>query len=383
MERLKIILQYLSDQSDLLEYPFYLYDSKKIREKCQIFNSLPYKNKSVHFATMSNSNSDFLQIIKGEGIKVFINSLKHLDIVKQIGYKNDDIVFTSSALDEKTLKIIHKENIILNLDSINQLSLWQKLFPGTKVGLRCNLISSEIHPNTTRAGYFIGPESRLGITIDELNSIKNKEIINGLHIYVGTDILDVDYFIKFYKFLMETALIFPFLSYLDIGGGFGLDDKQKKQFNFNKFGEKLYELMLTFSKKIDNNIKLLLEPGRIIGGESGYFICKVTDIKFRNEIQYIGVNASSVQFPRPLFYPGKAIHPVWILSKNGEIKKSTNPVVTKIMGCSTYSRDYLAHKVILPKAEIGEIIIFGHAGAYCASAYTEFLGFPKPKEIFI
>ena len=37
----------------------------------------------------------------------------------------------------------------------------------------------------------------------EIKSIKNKDKINGLHIYVGTDITDIDYFMSFYKQCIE------------------------------------------------------------------------------------------------------------------------------------------------------------------------------------
>ena len=125
-----------------------------------------------------------------------------------------------------------------------------------------------------------------------------------------------------------------------------------------------------------------MEPGRIVGVESGYFVAKVVDVKHRNNRQLIGVNASVVQFPRPLFYPDNAFHPVNIIHTNGTIP-SNKSVKSVIYGCSTYSRDFLAHDVDVPTVHPDDIVVFGHAGSYCASAHTEFLGFPKAKEFFM
>ena len=61
----------------------------------------------------------------------------------------------------------------------------------------------------SHAGFFIGKESRLGFTIEELFQIPDKSIIKGLHLYVGTDIFDIDYFINCYKELIEIAAEFP------------------------------------------------------------------------------------------------------------------------------------------------------------------------------
>jgi diaminopimelate decarboxylase len=123
-----------------------------------------------------------------------------------------------------------------------------------------------------------------------------------------------------------------------------------------------------------------LEPGRIITGESCIFICKVTDIKLRNNTQFIGVDASSVQFPRPLFYPNEAFHPVTILDEKLNVI-NINYLNSNIYGCSTYSRDFLAGNISLPETQLGNYIIFANSGSYCSSAYTRFLGFKPAKEL--
>jgi diaminopimelate decarboxylase len=126
---------------------------------------------------------------------------------------------------------------------------------------------------------------------------------------------------------------------------------------------------------------LMLEPGRIIGAEAGYFACLVTDVKIRKDKQLIGINASTTQFPRPLFYPEQAIHPLAII--RDEALANGGTVMSNVYGCSTYSRDYFIKNVSVPKTEIGDWVIFGNAGSYSASAYTHFLGFLPAEEKFI
>jgi diaminopimelate decarboxylase len=138
--------------------------------------------------------------------------------------------------------------------------------------------------------------------------------------------------------------------------------------------------MEKLTQKFKKNFKLILEPGRIIGGAAGHFICTANDIKFRNGEQLIGVNASSAQFPCPLFYPESAVHPLRLFKAADDPAKL---LLTSVYGCSTYSRDFLARKCYLPAAHLGDLLIFGQAGSYCASLYTEFLGFTRPREFFI
>ncbi len=370
------IKQFNSDVSA----PYYIYFKKKIIENIKKFQNINYQNKSIHFATMANINREFLSVLKNESIKVFVNSLNHLNEAMKAGYKNDDIIFTASALSGETMKIISDNNIFVNLDSLSQVKKWEELIPDKPFGIRVN-IGDNVKPHESDAGFFIGKNSRLGVTIDELMSLKNNPEVECLHLYAGTDIMDVNYLLDCYQEIIKVAHYFPNLKSLDFGGGFGIDDNDtNSSFNFENYGYRLDELMSKASRQLKKNLKLILEPGRIIGGNSAFFVCKVTDVKIRNDVQLIGVNASSTQFPRPLFYPDKAHHPVYYIGNNNNSK---NKLISSVYGCSTYSRDFLAKNIKLPPARDNDIIIFGNAGSYCSSLVTSFLGFPKPEEYFI
>ena len=360
---------------------FYLYDTERIRHNCSRFMEIPYPAKSIHFAMMSNSNPQFLRIIKESGLNVFVNSKMHLEVAERIGYHEEEIVFAASALDDHTMKRVKQSGAIFIVDSMGQLDQWSSLFPDTGVGIRCN-IGELVIPKKTLAGYFVGNQSRLGITLNSVTRLEGNPRISGLHIYVGTNITDIHYFIDCYSQLSELAGLFPGLRYLDFGGGFGIGENPTQSFDIKSIEDKVTQLMDRVSGKTGRKIKLILEPGRIIGGNSGYFVCRVVDIKDRNNIQLIGVNASSVQFPRTLFYPDDAYHPVRILRGN-DWSDGKPGITSSIYGCSTYSRDFLARNISLPRASKGDIIILGYAGAYCATAHTDFLGFPKAKELFL
>ena len=360
---------------------FYLYDTDKINQNCRAFCNIPYENKSIHFAMMANENPVFLNLIKDNGLKVFVNSSVHLKKALENGFDGRDIIFAASAMDDSLMRTVKESEAIVILDSLGQLKRWNNLFPGKKVGLRCN-IGEKVVPKETLAGYFIGRDSRLGLLIEEVESIKGNENIEGLHIYVGTNITDIEYFMHCYKQIADLAGLFPNLSFIDFGGGFGLSEENDNDFDTGLYGIRVSELMNKLSSGLEREIKLILEPGRIIGGDAGYFICQVVDIKTRREHQYIGVTASSVQFPRPLFYGEKSYHPVCFINENGHYNESEFHRTT-IYGCSTYSRDFLLKDTMLPSAQIGDLVVLGYAGSYSSSAYTRFLGFEPANEFFL
>jgi diaminopimelate decarboxylase len=377
----KDILNYINSRATHEFDPYYIYDSQSIKEKCQMFRNISYENKSIHFASMANINPQFLHIVKEEKMNIFVNSLLHLEAAYEAGYRKQEIIFTASALSEKTMKSAHSYGVQVNLDSPNQLAQWLKLFPGEPVGIRCN-IGDNITPYSTHAGVFLGKDSRLGFTLDEIEQIADKSIIKGLHLYVGTDIFEIDYFINCYKELVKLAAGFPNLEYLNLGGGFGLSENGDKQLDFDEYNVQVTKLMNEVSLQKGKSIKLILEPGRIIGGNAGYFVCNVTDVKNRPGKQLVGVNASTVQFSRPLLYPEIANHPVAVI-RDGVPLLSDEMHPTTIYGCSTYSRDIFTSKAVLPDLKIGDIVVFSNAGSYCGSSHMLFLGFPKPEEYFV
>jgi len=361
--------------------PFYIYDTGRIQENCREFLRIPYSPLSVHYAMMANSNPRFLEIIRQAGLKIFVNSLLHLELAQQLNFKGDEIVYAASAMEASTMQRVEASEAKLILDSPGQFALWQRLFPDTGVGIRCN-IGELVVPRKTNGGYFIGNQSRMGFDLEAINSLKGNPCIKGLHIYVGTNISEIDHFLDCYHHVANLAQFFPKLEYIDFGGGFGAGERILNAFDLSAYSRKVTRLMNNLSDKAGARIGLVLEPGRIIGADAGYFVCKITDLKMVNHQQLIGVNASSVQFPRPLFYPDSAYHPVALL-KGIHVAPNHPGRLSSIYGCSTYSRDFLAREVELAPAQVGDIVVLGQAGSYCAAAYTSFLGFPKAEEYFI
>ncbi len=183
---------------------------------------------------MANVNPQFLKIIKNEKVNIFVNSILHLNAALEAGFQGQEIIFTASALNVKTMKYIEKLDVQLNVDSPGQLKQWQNLFPEKSIGIRCN-IGDTVKPCSTHAGYFIGKDSRLGFTREEIQHIECKSKIKGLHLYVGTEIFDIDYFINCYQELTGIASVFQNLEYLNFGGGFGVSEDGKTRFTLSFF----------------------------------------------------------------------------------------------------------------------------------------------------
>ncbi len=361
--------------------PLYLYEVSAIRARCRRFMDLSYEPKLIAFASMANAHPAFLDVVRGEGLGVFVNSLGHLGRAARAGFTADQTVFTASAMSDAAMAAVHASAALLNLDSVGQLRRWWTLYPQAPVGIRCN-IGTLVTPRQTRAGTFIGPESRLGLSIDEIRELAGEPRVRGLHLYLGTDITDLAYFTECYGHIVRLSRLFPGLEFLDFGGGFGVPADGGDGFDFAAYEGYVTRLMHSVSRDAGRPIRLILEPGRIIGAEAAHFVCRVTDVKRRGDLQLVGVDASSAQFTRPLLYPDDARHPATLIPGDGRGDEGP-PVPSSVYGCSTYSRDFLARHISLPRARVGDLVALGNAGSYCASSHTSFLGFEPAAEHFV
>lgn len=364
--------------------PLYVYDADMIGENVERYKRIPYDNVAIHFASMCNNNLSILRLMRSLGINVFVNSPKHLLVAYQSGFLPEQIIFTGTNLSDSDFEYVIRDNLMVNVDSVGQLARFGHLNPASKVGLRINPTSSLLSPRD-RDRAFVGPNSRIGILEDELPEAfavarKHGLILNGVHVYLGTNLMDLDSFRRGASEVLRIAARFPELEYVDFGGGVGVKSRfGDPTFDLDGYGAMMAEKMYRFSETRKREIKLILEPGRALVVNAGYFLTTVVDVKDRPDRVYVGVDASVDIFPRPLFYDD-AYHEITIAGGNGwpALDKPTD-----ICGNTTYSRDFLGRNRFLPRVSVGDLLVVHNAGGYCYSAITDFLGRLRPAEVMV
>jgi len=362
--------------------PTYVYDLDKLHVQCAKLEAMPIARKAIFFATMANDHPKILAAIRDRGHGVFVNSLRHLRLVRSLGFPGGRIVYAATNMMLDEMELCLGAGVRLILDSIGQLRTLSHLAsPGQEAGIRVNV-----------GGVFDGsefqddPEYRFGILPSELPAAvsiarQSGVRLTGAHSYCGTNIASADLMATAIERVGRVADALPDLEYIDVAGGFGVKNGSECEFEIQKYGELAARIMHTHERRRGRPIDLAVEPGRYLTAGCGFFFVKVVDIKEREDRLFVGTNGSVAIFPRPLVYPETAVHPCEIVGPRGSAPLHDRPVW--ICGNSTYSRDFLARNVRLPKPDIGDTILFRNAGAYCRSMVTEFLGKDRPEEIVI
>lgn len=358
--------------------PLYVYDADLIRTKCREFTK-NFPEVKFYYACKANTNPEILKIIFKEGFGIETVSPGEIKIAKRIGEPVSKITFTCSSIDEKEIVWVAKQGVRIHLDSLAQAEFFGRHFPGGEISLRINNGVGAGHHAHVITG---GPESKFGIDVAELKKLekitnKYRLRITGLHQHIGSNILETPIFLKAVDSFIKIAFRFPYLKNLDFGGGFGIPYKPNEQpMALGYLGKKFKERLARFLKQAGRKVAVSFEPGRYLVAEAGNLLVKVTDIKSNSKRTFVGVNSGFNHLIRPAFYG--AYHKIVNGSHpNGKPKKVT------IAGNVCESGDIFAKDRLIPKPEIGDILVIKNAGAYGYTMSSDYNLRPKPVEVLV
>ena len=192
--------------------------------------------------------------------------------------------------------------------------------------------------------------------------------------HTGSDILDIDVFLRAAEILFETANHFKDLDFIDFGSGFKVPYYPgDSETNIQELGEKLSKRFNLFCKSYGKNLTLIFEPGKFLVSEAGKFICKVNSIKQTTSTVFAQVDSGFNHFLRPMMY-----------GANHHIENISNPDDTEryysIVGyiCET---DTFASNRKVSTISIGDLLCFNNAGAYCHTMSSNYNSRYRPAEV--
>jgi len=360
--------------------PLYVYDlsiiENQFKELKNGFQNI--KNFKINFAAKSLSNISILKFMKRLGTGLDTVSIEEVKIGLICGFNNEDITFTPNGVSFNEIEEAYNLKVKINLDSLESIKDFSKKFSSYPISIRVN-------PNILSGGnknVSVGhDESKFGIPqdyLDEIAEMDNKKniIIEGIHIHTGSDIVELDNFQEAFKKIFLVAKKFKNVKILNFGGGLKIPYfKGDSKTNILSLSNSIKKLINDNSFVTENNLKIILEPGKFLVGESGYFLTKVNYVKKTPNKLFIQLNSGFNHFIRPTFYD--SFHEI-INITNPNDKKYEYDVVGYIC-----EQDNFALKRKISNVRKGDILCFKNAGAYCSSMSSNYNSRIKPAEVCI
>jgi diaminopimelate decarboxylase len=210
----------------------------------------------------------------------------------------------------------------------------------------------------------------------------------GYHLFAGSQNLRADSICEAQRKSYELALRLAEHSstpvkFLNLGGGFGIPYfPGERPLELDPLGANLADLLLRAARDLPG-ASLVVELGRYLVGEAGLYVTRVVDKKVSRGQTYLvtdgGLNhhlSASGNFGQVL----RKNYPVAIGNRMGQAEQE----VVSVVGPLCTPLDLLADRMLLPRAEIGDLVVIFQSGAYGASASPQaFLGHPGCLEVLV
>ena len=360
--------------------PLYVYDADKIAQQIQsLKGAFSGADVKIKYAAKALTNISILKLMKKNGIGVDVVSIQEVQIALKAGFLPSEIMFTPNCVDFEEICQGVELGLNINLDNLPVLEKFGKKYGSTyPCGVRLN-------PNILAGGnYKISTghsQSKFGISIQQMPEIlafvnQYGIRINGLHIHTGSEIIDLDVFMKMSDILFGFAKDFPTLQFLDFGGGLKVAYKEGDAVtDIPELGKRLTHAFSDFKKRHNRTLQLWMEPGKYLVSGAGYLLVRTNVVKPTPAVTFVGVNSGLNHLLRPMMYD--AYHEIVNVS-NTEGDKKIYTVVGNI--CET---DTLGADRQLTEVHEGDLLVMQNAGAYgymMASNYNSRL---RPAEVLI
>lgn len=360
--------------------PVYIYHAEKIEEQYRKLTTAFRNTNTVFFyACKALTNINILRHIKQIGANVDCSSINEVKLAIHAGFAPSRILYTSNGIAFSEIEEAKELGVNINIDSISNLEKFGQHYGHSyPVGIR-------LRPNIMAGGNLkisTGHEkSKFGIPADQIDAIlevvkKYSLRICDLHIHTGSEIKDVDVFVKGIEVLFDIIPHFTELEFIDLGGGFKVPYKEgDAETDIDLLAQKVGEAFANHPNPGGKPLQVWFEPGKFMVSECGYFVSQVNVMKETSAATFVSVDSGFNHLIRPMFYD--AYHRIENIS-NPDGPRKTYSVVGNI--CET---DTFAWHRELNEVREGDYLVFYNAGAYGFEMSSNFNSRFKPVEVLL
>src|SRR3954447_8406204 len=372
--------QQLIDIANEFGTPVYIYHAEKIAEQYQKLRDAFKKSDSkFFFACKALTNINILKLIKQLGASLDCVSINEVKLGLMAGFDKQQILYTPNCVDFPEIVAATELGVNINIDNISILEQF-----GTRYG-NSYPVCIRLNPHIMAGGnYKISTghiDSKFGISIHQLRHfkriIKSANLhVNGLHMHTGSEIKDIEVFLRGLEVMFDIATHFPEIEFIDLGSGFKVPYQEGDvATDVHELGEKVAKAFKDYEEETGRKLEVWFEPGKYLVSEAGYFVVKANVIKQTTATVFVGINSGFNHLIRPMFYD--AFHRIENIS-NPQGPERIYTVVGNICETDTFAWDRKINEV-----REGDFLVFYNAGAYGFEMSSNFNSRLKPAEVLV
>ncbi len=282
-----------------------------------------------------------------------------------------------AALLEAGVDVVHAESA-LELQRLSAAAVARG--ERVSVALRVNPAQTELHGALAMGGRpspFGVPEPDVPAALELARSLPGVDVV-GFHVHAVCGNRDAVAHARYVAWCLDFAAATAAahrvdLRWVDVGGGLGVDYDGAGPLDLDALGAGLAEL------RPPAGVEVVLEPGRWIAADCGWYVAEVVDCKTSYGRSYVvvrgGINGFALppteDFPFPV-----AVLPLddWPGGDRPELRGEIT-----VAGELCTPEDVLVRDVEVTRVRVGDLLVFPRAGAYgWEFSLQQFLGHPAP-----
>ena len=287
--------------------PVYIYDAATIEQQYQkLTSAFQNCNAKFFYACKALSNINILQLIHNIGSNLDCVSINEVQLGLKAGFTPQQIIFTPNCVDFSEIEAAKELGVHINIDNMSILEQF-----GNKFG-NSYPVCIRINPHIMAGGNMkisTGHiDSKFGISIHQLRHIQRVVkstglVVHGLHMHTGSEIKDIEVFIRSLDILLDIAHDFPNLIFLDLGSGFKVPYQDGDySTDLVTLARRVKETFDAFEAEYKRTFEIWFEPGKFLVSESGTLVVKANVVKQTTATTFVGVNSGFNHLIRPMFY---------------------------------------------------------------------------------
>ncbi|MFI5494062.1 alanine racemase [Actinoplanes sp. NPDC051859] len=361
----------------------YVYDRQALRDRADAVRAaLPFA--TLLYAVKANGHPDVVRTLAAACDGVEVASGGELLLAQAAGARR--IVFGGPAKTDAELAAALAAGAQVNIESGQELRRLDRLAREAGVVasacVRVNRATAALpgsHAMTGAPTPFGVEESQLG----EVLALPHDQVtVTGFHLHAVSNNLDGPAHARFLADALDWSVRAAarhgiHLRTVNAGGGFGVDYLSDATIDLAAVGAGV---------TVPAGVELIVEPGRLLAADAGWYAAEVVDLKQAHGRRFAVVRGGTHHFRLPAAWGYS--HPSTVLSRAAWPypweRPRWNDQTVDVAGELCTPRDILARDQPVTDLAIGDVLVFGRAGAYGWDiSHHEFLRHPPPSFIVV
>lgn len=373
----------VSDIAKSVSTPFYLYSYKTLIDHYRkIKAAFRPIDPLICFSVKSNSNLAVLRALVKNGAGLDIVSGGELYRAKLAGVNPKKVVYSGVGKKREEIEEAVRFGILFfNVESEEELDEIERAASSLKKKVNVAIrINPDVIPKTHHYVATGKGESKFGLDFETAHKIFNSRWrypslnIRGVHVHIGSQILNAEPFTtairKVLEFLKDCKVE---VDHFNIGGGLGIVYSMENPQTAKSFAGSILPLLRK------SRLKIILEPGRFISGNSGILVVKVLYTKRTPRKKFVIVDGGMSDLIRPSLY--EAYHKIVPVSVDEDASSTAEKV--DIVGPICEAGDFLGKDRYLPHMPKESLVAVMGTGAYGFTMSSNYNSRPRGAEVMV